>query len=236
MAIRAPRRRPSATSRRRGRPMRSSATRRHPRPRRRHRARAARRRWCCAGGDRGRGRERPRGRVGGGPAEGRGARPAGRGGGTCGARPPVAASWPACRRRRRGDLGERRQRGLVAAGVERERRLVVGDRERLGGDDLAGVDVGGHQVPRDGVLVLAGEQRPRRDVEPGVAGQRAVVEVDRRRDLLEHGVGEHAQVGDAEQDVGRVGVEAGERARRPGRRRRCPRRWRSPGRWRWWWR
>ena len=105
---------------------------------------------------------------------------------------------------------EARQRRLVAAGVERERGLVVGDREALGGDDLAAVDVGRHEVPGDGVLVLAGEQRPRRDVEAGVPGQRAVVEVDRRScTLAEHVVGDHPQVGDAEQDVGRVLVEAG---------------------------
>ena len=46
-------------------------------------------------------------------------------------------------------------------------------------------------------------------------------------DLGEHVVGDHAQVGDAEQDVGGVLVEPGGRARRPGRRRRCPARWRT---------
>ena len=108
-----------------------------------------------------------------------------------------------------GDAGEARQRGLVAAGVQREGGLVVGDREVLGRHDVAAVDAGGHQVPRDGVPVLVVEQRPRRDVEPGVPGQRPVVEVDRRRDAGEDVVGDHPEVGDAEQHVGRVGVEPG---------------------------
>ena len=110
---------------------------------------------------------------------------------------------------RRGDAGERGQRRLVAAGVEREGGLVVGDREVLGGDDLALVDAGRHQVPRDGVLVLTVEDRPRRHVEPGVPRQRPVVEVDRRRHAVQHVVGDHPQVGDAQQDVGRMAVEPG---------------------------
>ena len=108
-----------------------------------------------------------------------------------------------------GDAREARQRRLVAPGVQRERGLVVADREVLDGDDLAAVDVGRHQVPRDGVLALAAEDRPGRHVQPGVARERAVVEVDRRRHLGEHVVGDQAQVGDAEQHVGRVLGEPG---------------------------
>ncbi len=110
---------------------------------------------------------------------------------------------------RRGDPWEARQRRLVAAGVERERGLVVGDREAFRGHDVAAVDAGRHEVPGDGVLVLPGEQCPVRDVESGVLGQRSVMEVDAGGDLGQHIVGDDPQVGDREQDVGRVLVEAG---------------------------
>ena len=86
-------------------------------------------------------------------------------------RPVVAAEHPVLTRRLRGrgqvaggdgagDVGKRRERRLVAARVQRERRVVVVDRERLAGDDLAGVDVRGHEVPGHGVLALTGEQAP----------------------------------------------------------------------------
>jgi hypothetical protein len=108
---------------------------------------------------------------------------------------------------RRGDPREGGQRRLVAAGVQRERGLSVVDREPLDGDDLPAIDVGRHQVPGDGVLDLAAEDRPGRDVQPGVRRQRAIVEVDRGADPGEDVVGDQSQVGDAQQDVGRVLVE-----------------------------
>ena len=106
-----------------------------------------------------------------------------------------------------GDAREAGERRFVAPGVQAERRLVGPDVERLGGDDLAGVDVRGHQVPGDAVGRFTGEDRPRGHVEPGVAGQRAVVEVDPHLGLLEHGVGQDPQVGDAQQDVELVRFE-----------------------------
>ena len=69
------------------------------------------------------------------------------------------------------------------------------------GNDVAAVDIGGHEVPGDGVLALAGEQGPRRDVQSRVLGQWSVVEVDRDRRAVEQALGQHAEVGDAEQHV-----------------------------------
>ena len=57
------------------------------------------------------------------------------------------------------------------------------------------------------MLAFATEQRPRRDVEPGVLRQWTVVVVDAELYALEDVVGDHAQIGDAEQDVGGMLVE-----------------------------
>jgi hypothetical protein len=69
-----------------------------------------------------------------------------------------------------GDAREAAQRGFVRACVEGERSVIGQDRERLGRDDLSAVDIGGHDVPGDLVLRLVAEDRPRRRVEPAVAG------------------------------------------------------------------
>ena len=111
--------------------------------------------------------------------------------------------------RDRGGHGrERRERRLVAAGVQREPRFGFLDRESLGRNDVATVDISGHQMPRDRVLAFAVQDGPGRDVEACVPRQWAVVEVDRRSHPGEHVVGEHTQVGDAEEHVRRVMIEA----------------------------
>ncbi|CAB4944483.1 unannotated protein [freshwater metagenome] len=108
-----------------------------------------------------------------------------------------------------GDSGKAARTGLVATGVERERRVVGEDGHRLGGDDLATVDIGGHDVPGDGVLSLAAEDAPRGRVQPGVAGKWTIVEVDVRRSERKDCVGEHAEVGHAQQHVELVLGERG---------------------------
>ena len=119
------------------------------------------------------------------------------------------------RRELLGDAGEAVHTCLVATGVQRERGVVGEDRHRLGGDDLAAVDIVGHDVPGDGVFGLAGENRPRGHVQAAVPGQRAVVEVDVHRREREHCVGQHAQVRHAQQDVEIVlGERHGQVARR----------------------
>ncbi len=68
----------------------------------------------------------------------------------------------------------------------------------------AGVDLPGHQVPGDGVGLLARHQRPGCSIAAGVARQRRIVVVDRpatRRG--QHLAGEHLVVDDAEEIVER---------------------------------
>ncbi len=78
-----------------------------------------------------------------------------------------------------GELRERRCAHLEAAGVQGERRVIRLDRECGLRDDVAGVDVVGHEMPGDAVLGLAVRDRPGCDVEACEARQRTVVEVDR---------------------------------------------------------
>jgi hypothetical protein len=92
--------------------------------------------------------------------------------------------------------------GPVVLGVDRQRRFVGIDRKPPLDEDVAAVDLGRHQVPRDAVRRRALEQRPHRRVQPRVLGQRPVMEVDRAARGQRQDVGaEHRQVGDAHQVV-----------------------------------
>ncbi len=75
--------------------------------------------------------------------------------------------------------------------------------------DPALVDAALDEVPGHAMLALAVQQRPDRGVDPGVARQRAVVEVYRRlRRQSQQRVGDDPQVGDTEKPVERRSGEA----------------------------
>jgi hypothetical protein len=78
-----------------------------------------------------------------------------------------------------GERGKAAQTGLETFGIERQRGFAILDNDRLACQQVAAVDVLGHQMPGHAMLGLASQQRPGRRVEPGVGGQRAVVEIDR---------------------------------------------------------
>ncbi|MFO1077880.1 MAG: hypothetical protein U1E73_09165 [Planctomycetota bacterium] len=114
-------------------------------------------------------------------------------------------------RARREAVDERAERllaGQEAARVERDRRRVGVEREALLQQDAAGVGLALDHVPRDRVLALAAVDRPARRVEPRVARQRTVVEVDceppRQR---QHRRRQHRQPGDREQQVERLALQ-----------------------------
>src|SRR5690606_15833800 len=67
---------------------------------------------------------------------------------------------------------------LVAAGVERERRIVRTDLERLRNVNVPLVDAGCHCVPCDAVRLAASHQAPAWGVQAGDIGKWSVMEID----------------------------------------------------------
>jgi hypothetical protein len=128
-------------------------------------------------------------------------------------RPPVAAEVAApgqvlglgpqvARGQALDQLGEGVDAGLVAPGAERQRGVVGGDGHPTPDQDVAQVDALGHQVPDHAVLGLAVEDGPGGRVQARIAGQGAVVEVDRpSAGEGEHLPGQQGEVVDAEEIV-----------------------------------
>ena len=105
-----------------------------------------------------------------------------------------------------GKLGHQRREAVdgraVALGVERKRRVVLGDLEACRGEHVAFVDPALDQVPGDAVALFARDGSPDRRVEPGIGGQRAIVEIDRAAfGEGQHGVGQDVEVGDGKEPV-----------------------------------
>ena len=78
----------------------------------------------------------------------------------------------------RQHVGESRKARLEALGVQGQRRIVGGNVEVGTRIDAAFVDAVGNRMPGDAVAFLTGQQRPARRVQPGISGQRTIVEVD----------------------------------------------------------
>ncbi len=98
------------------------------------------------------------------------------------------------------EFAEAGRRGLVAGEVEGVRGVLGADRHCPLLEHVARVGLALHDVPGDAVLGGAFQDGPAGGVQAGVPGQRRVVEVDGHplgqcEDLL----GQHPQVGDAEQ-------------------------------------
>ena len=94
------------------------------------------------------------------------------------------------------------ERGRVALRVEREGRLVGSHVEDALLQEPSRVGPRRHLVPRDAVRRLAAEDRPARDVEPRVAGQGPVVEVDGEAAHQAQRLGrDHREVRDAREVV-----------------------------------
>ena len=99
-------------------------------------------------------------------------------------------------------VGEGLEPRRVALRVEREGRLVRSHVEDALLQEPPGVGPRRHLVPRDAVRRLVAEDRPARDVEPRVARQGPVVEVDgQAAHQAEHLDRDHREVRDARQVV-----------------------------------
>jgi hypothetical protein len=94
------------------------------------------------------------------------------------------------------------QARLVALGVQAQGGLIGGKGKPALPHDAAGIDLRRHLMPGHAVCGLAGQQRPGRRVQAGVARQQRVMEIDgqlpRRRNQCG---GQYAQVGHAEQVI-----------------------------------